>query len=318
MAMFERGLPDPATARKLLVIKLGALGDIIQAEGALHDVRVHHPNAHITVLTNPRYKAIFARCPWIDAVMTDPRGPRLRVDLLWKLRREMRSAGFDAVYDLQGNRRTGMYYYWLSVPWVGTVAGGPFPQEPCDAAVDTLYELLRAGGLEARHTRRPDLGWLADDVDPLLAAAGVSPGFVLLIPGCSARHPEKRWPHYAALAQRLIADGTQVVMAPGPDEIDLCKTIPGIALFDGGKPLSVFQLVGLSRRAGFVIGNDTGPSHIAAHTGARGLALFGSGVHASATYIDRRFAVIEVPDLAALTVDQVYATYQAERARPPR
>lgn len=318
MRIFSRGLPDPATVRRVLVIKLGALGDIIQAEGALHDVRAHHPNAHITVLTNPRYKAIFERCPWVDAVMTDPRGSRLRVDLLLNLRREMRRGGFDSVYDLQGNRRTGMYYYWLSVPWVGTVAGEPFPQQPCDAAVDTLYELLRAGGLEARHTRRPDLGWLADDVDPLLAAAGVSPGFVLLIPGCSARHPEKRWPHYGKLAERLIAEGGQVVMAPGPDEIDLCKTIPGIALFDGGKPLSVFQLVGLSRRAGFVIGNDTGPSHIAAHTGAKGLALFGSGVHASATYIDRRFAVIEVPNLPGLTVEEVYAAYQAERARPPR
>ena len=318
MHFLNRGLPDPASARRILVIKLGALGDIIQAEGALHDVRVHHPDAHITVLTNPRYKPIFERCPWVDAVMTDPRGSRLRIDLLLKLRRDMRSGGFDAVYDLQGNRRTGLYYYWLSVPWVGSVAGKPFPQKPCDAAVDTLYELLRSAGLEARHTRRPDLGWLADDVDQILAAAGARTGFVLLIPGCSARHPEKRWPHYAQLAARLIAEGTQVVMAPGPDEIDLCKTIPGIALFDGGKPLSVFQLVGLSRRAGFVIGNDTGPSHIAAHTGAKGLALFGSGVHASATYIDRRFAVIEVADLGQLTVDRVYEAYKAELAHAAR
>jgi ADP-heptose:LPS heptosyltransferase len=211
-----------------------------------------------------------------------------------------------------------MYYYWLPLPWVGTVAGKPFPKEPCDAAVDTLYELLRAAGLAARHTRRPDLGWLADDVDALLSEAGVKPGFVQLIPGCSARHLEKRWPYYAELAQRLAAEGAQVVMAPGPDEIELCRSIPGIALFDAGKPLSVFQLVGLSRRAGFVIGNDTGPSHIAAHTGAKGLALFGAGVHASATYIDRRFAVIEVPDLKQLSVDRVFDAYKAELAHAPR
>ena len=318
MRILGRGLQDRSSAKKVLIIKLGALGDIIQAEGAIHDVRVHHPDAHITVLTNPRYKPIFARCPWIDDVMLDQRGARLRVDLLLKLRRELRQANFDCAYDLQGNRRTGMYYYWLSMPWVGTVAGTPFPQKPCDAAVDTLYELLRAAGLEATHTRRPDLTWLADDVDALMQAYGVKPGFVLLIPGCSARHKVRRWPYYDKLAERLIAEGRQVVMAPGPDEIDLCRTIPGISLFDNGKPLSVFQLVGLSRKAGFAFGNDTGPSHIAAHSGVKGLCLFGPTTRASATYIDRRFAVMQVPDLTRLTVDEVHAAYQAELQHPPR
>lgn len=318
MRLQSRGMRDRTSARNILVIKLGALGDIIQSEGAIHDIRVHHPQARITILTSPRYKAIFARCPWIDDVMLDQRGSRLRVDLLFKLRRQLRRGNFDCVYDLQGNRRTGMYYYWLDVPWVGSVAGRPYPQKPCIAAVDTMHALLTAAGLEARHTRRPDIFWLADDVTPLLSAQGVVPGFVLLIPGSSARHPEKRWPFYAELAGRLTADGKQVVMAPGPDEIDLCGSIPGISLFDAGKPLSVFQLVGLSRHAGFVIGNDTGPAHIAAHVGARGLCLFGPAIPPAATFIDRRFAVLQVADLARLSVEAVYEAYRAESGRPAR
>lgn len=316
--MQSRGQQDRSSARNILIIKLGALGDIIQSEGAIRDIREHHPQARISILTSPRYKAIFERCPWIDEVRLDQRGPRLRIDLLLKLRGELRKGGFDCVYDLQGNRRTGMYYYWLDVPWVGSVAGAPFPQQPCVAAVDTMHALLTAASLDARHTRRPDISWLADDVAPLLAAHGVRPGFVLLVPGCSARHPEKRWPHYARLSERLLAEGQQVVMAPGPDEMDLCRAIPGISLFSDGKPLSVFQLVGLARHAGFVIGNDTGPSHIAAHAGARGLCLFGPAIPPAATFIDRRFAVIQVADLPGLSVETVHEAYRAERASPAR
>ena len=77
----------PADARRILIIKHGAFGDVIQAEGALRDIRANHPDAHIAVLTMPAYRGLLARSPFIDEVIVDPRAPRWRLDAMWRLRR---------------------------------------------------------------------------------------------------------------------------------------------------------------------------------------------------------------------------------------
>jgi ADP-heptose:LPS heptosyltransferase len=144
------------------------------------------------------------------------------------------------------------------------------------------------------------------DVEAVLAGHGLSPGYVVLIPGCAARHPHKRWPHYAALAEHLLTRGHRVVTVPGPDELALARTIPGDCLLGPQGWLDWFQLAGVLRHAGFVIGNDTGPSHLAACLGRPGLALFGPHSSVERTGIRRgAFDAIEVPDLAALPVERV-------------
>lgn len=306
-----RDSPDRRAAAggdRVLVIKLGALGDVIQAEGLLHDIREHHPGARIAVLTQPAYVPVMERCPWVDEVIADPRLPWYRLGELLRLRQTLRAGGYGFVYDLQNNRRTATYLGWLGgvQSSSGPARPRPPPGQARAPAIEVLAAQLRAAGVPTRHAGHPDLAWMADDVSAILEAHGLAPGFTLLVPGASARHPQKRWPFYRALAERLRADGEPVATAPGPDELELCRTIPGALLLDGGRPLDKFQLVGLARQAGLVIGNDTGPTHLAAYAGARGLALFGPFLPAATTGIDRRFAVIEVPDLAELPVDRVY------------
>ncbi len=141
----------------------------------------------------------------------------------------------------------------------------------------------------------------------LLEKAHVMRSYIVLVPGCSARHPQKRWPHYGALAEKLIDAGYTIVMAPGPDEMELARTIPGIRLTDTHGLLTWYELAGVFKRALFVVGNDTGPSHLAAHIGTQGLALFGNYSPAERTGIIREnFGVIEVEDLAALPVERVF------------
>lgn len=303
---------DAASPRRILVIKHGAFGDIIQAEGALRDIRENHPGSDITVLTTPAYRRILERCPWIDHVMIDARKPRWRLDLMWKLRRQLREAKFDMVYDLQNSSRTAFYFRWFlrDTAWSGTAPGCSHPHRTKNPKkIRTLNRLagqLRDAGLNVRHALKPDVSWLADDVSGLLAQAGVREPFIMLVPGCSARHPEKRWPYYAELASALLAEGRSVVMAPGPDEIDLARTIPGKLLTDVHGFLTWYELAGVFRRAAFVVGNDTGPSHLASHIGAQGLALFGPYAPAERTGIERaNFRVIEAADLRALPVERV-------------
>ncbi|ABS63307.1 glycosyl transferase family 9 [Parvibaculum lavamentivorans DS-1] len=303
----------PPDARRILVIKHGAFGDVIQAEGALRDIRENHPDARITILTMPAYRALLARSPFIDEVIVDERAPRWRLDRMLALRKRLREADFDMVYDLQNSSRTNFYYRFMlrDRRWSGTAKGCSHPHRAKDPkkirTLDRLAGQLADAGLTIRHTRKPDISWLADDVTALLAAAHVARPYIVLVPGCSARHPQKRWPHYDKLAEALISAGHTVVMAPGPDEMELAKTIPGIRLTDTHGLLNWNELAGVFRNALFVVGNDTGPSHLAAHIGTEGLALFGSYSPAERTGIIRdNFGVIEVEDLEALSVERVF------------
>ena len=314
---------DPAmhelarAARKVLVIKLGAFGDVVLAEGALRDIRLHHSKATITALTAPEYAAIFERCPHVDVVEIDRRKPRWQLPYLLELRRRLRASDHDLVYDLQNSSRTAMYFRWMRQPilWSGTAPGCNLPcrmdRFKTIPVLDRLAGQLADAGVATPHCRQPDLRWMADDVSGILEAHGVSDGFVFLIPGASARHPQKRWPHYARLAELLIEQGHQVVTAPGPDETDLCRSLPAVALTERDDCLNLFQIAGLATRAGFVVGNDTGPTHLAAHCGARGLALYGPHAAARITCMDRRLEVMEVPDLSLLDAERVFETVVA-------
>lgn len=293
----------PVASDKVLVIKLGAFGDIVQADGALRDIRAFHPGAEIVLLTTPPFRKLMSRCPHIDRVLTDERAP------LWKLGAWVRLAGmlrreaFTHAYDLQRQDRTALYHplFLRHVAWSGKTRG-----ERPQSGLDGLAFQLRRSGVPTRHCLEPDVSWMADDMSALLRREGVRSPYVALIPGCSRRHPEKRWPYYAQLAEVLLLRGYDVVTAPGPDELDLVRSIPGHALLGPRGFLDWFELAGVLKGACYVVGNDTGPSHVASCLGKAGMALFGPHTSAQRTGIRRgAFDAIEVTDLAALSVDVV-------------
>ena len=100
-----RGLPN---IRRILVIRLSALGDFIMALPAMAAIRRHHPDAHITLLTTKSLAEIGKMSGWFNRVEIDPR-PRWRDLGAWlRLRRTLRSGRFDRVYDLQS--QTALQY----------------------------------------------------------------------------------------------------------------------------------------------------------------------------------------------------------------
>lgn len=307
----EASIAALPTADKVLVIKLGSLGDVIQADGAFRDIRSAYPKAEIVALTTPAYRKLLERCPWIDRVLIDPRKPRWRLDAMAQLRSMLRAERFGMVFDLQTQNRTNAYHRWFlsDVPWSGTAAGATHADKTPDRkslrSLDRLASQLSQAGVSISRTPNPDVSWMAEPVDDVLTESGLTKPFVALIPGSSARHPQKRWPHYAALAERLIKAGYQVATAPGPDEIDLCQKIPG-TMVTGGRFLDYFQLAGFFAKAGFFIGNDTGPAHIAANVSLPGLVLFGNKGSAFKTGLDRpNVQAIEHDPLADIPVETV-------------
>ena len=102
-------------------------------------------------------------------------------------------------------------------------------------------------------------------------------------------------------------DEYKIVTAPGPTEIKGAKEINAIALLDNGRALDISQLTSLIRGSSFVIANDTGPAHITAHTGTKGLTLFGKHTTAYKVSIERKnFKAIEVTDLNNLSAEKVF------------
>lgn len=303
-----------AALEKILVIRHGAFGDIVQADGALRDIRAHHPGAEIVLLTTPPFRKLLERCPHVDRLMLDERAPFTQFGKFLALRKALRAEGFTRVYDLQSSSRTKNYRRFL-LPGAEWNDNRDFNGRP----VRECYKLqLERAGVAATHAMNPDVSWMADDMSAFLAAEGVKPGYVFLIPGCAAKHPQKRWPFYAELAAELIGRGYQVVTAPGPDEIELCKSIPGHTLLGPKGFLGWFELAGVIKSAGFVVGNDTGPSHVAACLGRPGLVLFGSHTSALRTGILREdFRAIEVGDLKELPVQQVLESILPRLPAPP-
>jgi ADP-heptose:LPS heptosyltransferase len=267
--------------KRILVIKLGAFGDIIVSDGAFEDVRRHHPDDEITILTGPAYGRLFERSRRFDRILFDPRAPRWRLDLMYRLNRTVDFDGYDMVYDLQNSRRTMSYFrrFVKQAAWSGKAAGCSHPYTPPPGLLSVQQESdqqLRAAGIETGFTTAPDLSWMAEDVTPIMHDAGIGGPYVVLLPGASARNMHKCWPGYAALAQRLVDAGICVVTVPGPVDMEQCKALPGITLTGSGEYLDFFQLAGVLQGAAYVVGNDSGPTHLAAHLGAPGVALFGS------------------------------------------
>ena len=98
----------------------------------------------------------------------------------------------------------------------------------------------------------------------------------------------------------------KLLVAPGPSEINDAKDINAISILDNEKILNISQLSSLIKDSSFVIANDTGPAHIAAHLNAKGLTLFGKHTTAFKVSIEREnFKAIQVEDLNKLSAEKV-------------
>ena len=83
--------------------------------------------------------------------------------------------------------------------------------------------------------------------------------------------------------------------------------INALCILDNGKALDISQLSSLIKGSSFVVANDTGPAHMAAHLGVKGITLFGSHTTAYKVSIEREnFKAIQVSDLSKLSAEKVF------------
>lgn len=290
---------------KVLVIKHGALGDIVQAFPAFAAIRKAHLQAEITLLTTAPFAKFLARSPWFDRIEIDGRKPFWHLPALLQLRRQL--SGFGMVYDLQTSRRSSRYFRLAgSPPWSGIARGCAFahdtPGRVTTHTRERLAEQLALAGIA--ELGAPNLDWLTETD---IARFALPERFVLLVPGASARWPEKRWPleNYKTLAQQLP---TPLVLVGGPGEA-LSAPVPGLDLI--GRT-SLAELAAITQRATLAIGNDTGPMHLAAALGVASVVLFSGASDPALTaprYPNGGWPIIlRAPSLADLPVALVLSS----------
>ena len=302
----------------ILIIKHGSLGDIAQASGAIQDISENHKNDRIYLLTTKAYLEVFKKNPFIHEVILDKRLPRYNLIYLYFLMRELKKHSFSKVFDLQNSSRTNFYKSILfpkskKETWSSSITTLPevIDKKEFDkhSVLDRFNHQLQTSGLKTSNTINPDFTWAGSEINEIKNYFKLDK-FILLFPFCSPHLNIKKWPYYNDLIKLILnkfGNEYKIVTAPGPTEINDAKEINALAILNNGKALDISQLTRLIKESSFVVANDTGPAHIAAHVGAKGLTLFGKHTTAYKVSIEREnFKAIEVTDLNNLSAKKVF------------
>ncbi len=264
----------------ILVIKLGAFGDFIQALGPMQAIKKHHNQAHITLLTTKPFVGLAEKSGYFDSIVIDERPKWFQISKLLKLKRTFNAGAYKRVYDLQNNDRTSLYMKLFSPrpEWVGAGKGASHrntsPERTAGKAFDGHVQTLGLAGVEPVSIDPMD--WI--DVD--LSKLGLQKPYILIVSGSAPQHPQKRWSatNYATLANAFVQQKIQPVLIGTEAERDVTKEIVNLCpdCLDLTGKTSLFDIVGLAKGAKFAIGNDTGPMHMIGPTGCSTLVLFSS------------------------------------------
>ncbi len=308
------------SARRILVIKLGALGDVVQALNACGIIRRHHAADRIALLTTAPYADLARRSGLFDEVHLDARPGAHRIFAWLALRRYLRGGRFDRVYDLQTSDRSS-FYFRLFAPgpypeWSGIAKGCSHPHaNPKRDFMHTLErqaEQLRMAGIETARPNTPDISFLHADVSRF----GLPATYALLVPGGSPQRPGKRWPveRFAAAATELAGRGAAPVLLGVGAEAPLTGRIRALCpqAIDLAGRTDLADLAQLARGARGALGNDTGPMHLIAAAGTPTAVLFsGESDPALCAPIGPKVAILRRVPLAALAVEEALAALRA-------
>ena len=292
----------------ILIIKLGSLGDVVQISGALRDIREHHKNEKITILTTSKYINLFKNCPYVDNCLEDERLPRYNIFYLLRLRKIINSLNFNKVYDLQNSNRTNFYRKFLFnvKNWSSS---RDIPENKYNNSVLQRFdEQLRKSNIKTLYTLKPDFSWAAEKANNY--NLNTDKKYILFFPFCSRDLIHKRWPYFSELINLIKQNHPEysLVVAPGPGEIEEAKSLDVKIAINNNLPLNFFELASLIKKSHLVIANDTGPAHMAAHLGARGFTLFGPHTTPEKVSIEReKFIALQTMELKSLSADRVYA-----------
>ena len=298
----------------ILIIKHGSLGDLIQANGAIKDIKEFYKNRKVFLLTSEPYSIFMSECPYIDGVIIDKRLPRWNLFFLNNLKKLLTKYNFSKVIDLQNSNRTKFYKRFIlnNLEWSSSEtildAGQKkkdFDREP---VLDRMEIQLKKSGIPTKNIKKIDLSWAINDLSRLIKQYAINE-YILIFPFCSKKHQNKKWPFFKDLVSMIkqeYKNNYAVLIAPGPEEIEEANKFNAKSVLDNGKSVNIKMLISLINQAKFIIANDTGPAHIASHLNKKGLVLFGNHTTPQKVSIENtNFKAITVKNLSDLNAEVV-------------
>ena len=305
----------------ILIIKHGSLGDLIQANGAIKDIKNFYSNRKVFLLTTQPYSIFMSECPYLDGVLIDKRLPRWNLFYLNNLKKTLSKYDFSKVFDLQNSSRSKFYKRFIikNVEWSSTETAlepgqrkSDFDKDP---VLDRMEIQLKKSGIETEFTKNIDLSWAVENTSHLVKKY-TNREYILLFPFCSPKLKNKKWPYYKELIQKLKQEFNNkysVLLAPGPNEIEEANELNAKVVLENNEHVKLKTLVSLIHSAKLIIANDTGPAHIASHLDKKGLVLFGSHTSAKKVSIENfNFKAISVENLNDLDVNTVLKEAKAK------
>lgn len=270
---------------RILIIKLGALGDFVQALGPIAAIRRHHESkpggASLVLLTSKPYADLAHATGLFDEVWIDEERPKAwQIGRVRRLRQKLKAGNFTRVYDLQTSDRSSFYFHILGPgkrpEWSGVARGCSHPHDNAQRnfmhTIDRQKDQLAKAGVT--DVGLSDLSFAKKDV----SAFGIEKPFALLVPGGAPHRPAKRWPveRFVELANRLYAAGvtpvllgaraeqaiTTLIEHDAPGTVNLCAKTDFI------------DIAVLARGAALAVGNDTGPMHMITLAGCPSVVVY--------------------------------------------
>jgi len=284
---------------RVLIVRLGAMGDILHALPAITALRAAHPEWFLGWAVEPQWRDLLCagecdqRGPWmpvVDAIHVVPakqwaRSP-LSMETLRDIRRvrhELREARYDTCIDLQGAVRSAVIGRWARA---SRLIGEDKPREHAarwlfrervpTQGVHVIEQAVEVANVVVGESLPSMLPLLPTDLTSETRANAIVQPFVLISPG--AGWGAKRWPteRYAAVARRLHEAGYNVVVNTGPGEESITQELVSLSGSTAtALQLTITELIAITRRASLAIAGDTGPLHLASALGKPVVGIFG-------------------------------------------
>ena len=310
--------------QNILIIKLGALGDFIMQMDYVAAIHKTYPNAHITFMTSKPFVPFVKCMNFVNHIIVDTH-PRWNLKAWYRLCKcEIADKKWDYIFDLQNSKRTRKRYFNLvrffsayPVKWCVWAKGGLLNVK--EVAKNGRFRL---GKISFYQMTMPleavDLSFLKGEQKHFDLLPKEK--FILFVPGCSPKHPYKRWAKekYTELANLIESKLKLPVVVLGTkaesDQIDfICNHSKAISFKDKA---TLLDIPALANRALCVIGNDTGPMHMACFCKTYGIVLFCGITAKSAQHLDNVKNIIaeQIDDISVSEVfEQINALIQRRK-----
>ncbi len=264
---------------KILIIKLGALGDLIIATPLIDAIAKNHKKAEIFILTRKEHSSFFTKNHDVSIITINNSSLRTFVSIAFQLRKNL----WEKIYDLQGNDRSRALVFFCNAKC--KIGNHRFPnnfylKEKWTRQTHIFYRMKNLLELEGiKHIQETPLIKYGKNevnkVDKWIASHILQGKFVILHAGSSKSRTEKRWPYFENLAVKLHSAGYEIIWVGGNEEAELNSRLSDKVGINSTGLFNIHELAYIGRHASFAITNDSAPMHILSSSNIPVFGIFG-------------------------------------------